>query len=86
MAGRPKGSTANKIWATALRRASLERTKGQRHIDIAAKAMVKRAMDGDSSVFREYGDRIDGKVPTPLVGEDNGPISVTLRVFGNAAK
>ena len=43
--------------------------------------MVEAAMNGDANVFREYGDRIDGKVPQALTGADDGPISVVLRKF-----
>ncbi len=86
--GRPKGSTSTKLWAEALRRAALERVKthgNARKLDIAAKAMVDKLTSGDTSIMREFGDRIDGRVPTPIVGEDNGPIAVTIRQFGKVS-
>ena len=82
---RPVGSKNKpKIWQEALRRALLERPdgkKGPRNLDLVAKAMVTAALAGKAETYREIGDRIDGKVPTPLVGEDLGPIAVTVRKF-----
>ncbi len=78
-----------KIWSQALRKAALEYAEGNRgprKIEVAARAVVRKLIDGEMAAVREFGDRIDGKLATPIVGEDNGPISVTLRVFGNAAK
>ena len=81
--GRPKGSTAQRIWADALRKTALERVKehgNARKLDLAAKAAWAKAMAGDAAVLKELGDRIDGKVPQD--GSIDANITVEIVRFG----
>lgn len=44
---------------------------------LVADALVKNAIKGETSAIREIYDRMDGKVPQALVGDDNSdPIRV----------
>lgn len=83
MASRPKKALPTRIWADALRKAALEYAegkKGPRRLDLAAKAVVKRISEGDMSAIREFGERIDGKVPQPIIGgsKDDPPVALQL--------
>lgn len=85
MAGRPKGSTNDRVWRDALRKAAFERLGGKnddQQIMKAARALVASVVGGDSSAAREFGDRIDGKVPQAVTGADGGPLTVVVRKFG----
>ena len=45
-----------------------------------ARALLVRAQDGDVRAIQEIGDRMDGKVPRSLVGDDQGD-PITLRTI-----
>jgi hypothetical protein len=42
--------------------------------------LVDNAIEGDTAAIREIFDRMDGKVPTRLVGDKDNPLEVTTRV------
>ncbi len=75
---------SDKIWRDAIRvsvmRAQDDPKKGKRLAGLAD-ALVDAGMDGDVSALKEIGDRIDGKVPQGIVGQDNGPIKVEIIHF-----
>jgi len=79
-AGRPKGAKTNKIWADALRKAALDFETGTktRRIELAAKSVVRKLIEGEMTAVREFGDRIDGKVPQALTDAAGGPITVKI--------
>ena len=82
--GRIKGAKhKHKPWKEALRRALYERPHkgGPRNLDLVAKAAVAEALRGKAEIIRELGDRIDGKVPQALVGDENeAAIRVIARI------
>ena len=81
MAGRPKGALGDKLWRDALRRAALERVGGKKNeqqIFRAARAIVAAAAEGDVQAGKELGDRLDGKVPQAVTGNDGGPIALAI--------
>lgn len=47
---------------------------------VAAAALVAKAASGDVAALKEFGDRMDGKVPQAIEhqGEDGGPIVVRI--------
>ncbi len=46
-----------------------------------ADALVDKAMSGDVAAIKEVADRIDGKVPQALVGDDEfDPINLISRI------
>ena len=76
--GPPLGSKNHKprprIWTDALRKAlAIRDEKGKKRIYKLARALLDNAEEGDISALKEFGDRIEGKVPQALIGED-GPI------------
>jgi hypothetical protein len=86
MASRPKQALPNRIWSDALRKAALEYAegkKGPRKIELAARAVVAKLMEGDPATAREFGDRIDGKVPQAITGANDGPIQVNIVKHAN---
>lgn len=88
MAGRPKGE---KSFAAMLRLSINEANdEGGTFLRSVADALVKKAMSGDVQAIKEVADRIDGKVPQAVIGDDDSdPISVIAtikRVIVDASK
>jgi len=81
VSGNPGGRRKEKLWHHAIKKAVLETdplsTDGRLRLDALAQALVAAGLAGDVAAMREVGDRIDGKVPQALVGdEDEPPIAV----------
>ena len=72
---RPK---SEKTFANMLRIALKEAHEaGGDNLRQVAEALVKKAVTGDVPAIREIADRIDGKVPQAVVGDDESdPISL----------
>lgn len=71
-----------KRWQDALnkalaRYASAEVTAGEA-LDKIAETVVIQALAGSKDAWQEIGNRLDGKVPQPVVGDDDEP-PVTIR-------
>lgn len=79
MAGRPP---KEKSFANMLRIAIAEaHEESGTKLRAVAEALVNKALTGDVPAIREIGDRIDGKVPQAVVGdEDSDPISIIHRI------
>lgn len=81
----PSGPFADKPYREALRvavkRRSNDDAKGKTKLDRIAAALVQQACDGDVPAIKEIGDRLDGKVPQALVGDDSrDPIRTVTRI------
>jgi len=49
---------------------------------LVARKLVDRALDGDVPAIKEIGDRVDGKPPQAIVGDDeSAPIKTLLEVM-----
>ncbi len=74
--GRPK---AEKSFENMLRIAISEAnaTGGTKLRDVAD-ALVTKAIAGDVQAIKEVADRLDGKVPQGLVGEEGGPMKLVI--------
>ena len=70
--GNPAGRKIEKPYRDALRLALAEAgdEKGLREV---ARVHVARAKTGDMQAIKELADRMDGKVPQPVSGDDEGP-------------
>lgn len=79
MAGRPKGE---KSFAAMLRIAINEAgaKPGTTRLRDIADALVTKATEGDIQAIREVADRIDGKVPQAVIGDEESPINVVHRI------
>ena len=42
-----------------------------KRLRLVANALVQKAIDGDTAAIKEINDRMDGKVPQALIGDDN---------------
>jgi hypothetical protein len=71
MAGRPP---KEKSFANMLRIAINEATEeGGTKLRAVADALVLKATAGDVPAIKEIADRLDGKVPQALIGDDDEP-------------
>jgi hypothetical protein len=72
--GRPIGSqNKDKPFRDALR-AAIADTDGEfKKLRKVADALVFKANQGDVAAIREIADRLDGKVPQAIVGDDEHP-------------
>jgi hypothetical protein len=85
MAGRPpkEKSFANML-NIAINEASAE---GGTKLRAVADALVLKAMNGDVAAIKEIADRLDGKVPQAVVGDDeHDPIGIVFKTIYEAAK
>ena len=71
--GRPKGSLS----MVSLIRKELQASDSKRAKAIV-RAMLDEAENGDAAQIRELLNRIDGKVPDKVVGDD-GPVEIVVR-------
>ena len=72
--GRPPGQTL-----TARLRKILDReVSGKKIADLLMEEMAKGALKGDFRFMQEIFNRIDGKVPDKVVGDD-GPVEIVVR-------
>lgn len=75
--GKPKSA---KLFRDALI-TELKRTDGDvERIQRVAEKLVLNALDGETAAIKEIADRIDGKVPQGIVGDDEKPISLIHRI------
>lgn len=80
MAGRPPSEkTFANMLRVAIKQAHDEQGDKLRAV---AEALVNKALTGDVPAIKEIADRLDGKVPQALVGDDNeNPINVVAKVI-----
>jgi hypothetical protein len=81
MAGRPP---KEKSFANMLNIAIKEAIEGsdKTKLRVVADALVDKAMTGDVQAIKEVADRIDGKVPQGIVGDDeHDPVNVAVNVI-----
>lgn len=82
VSGNPEGRRKNRPWRDALNRAVQRAQDGKvdyMALDALADALVAAGMAGEVNALKEIGDRIDGKVPQAIVGdEDEAPLAISL--------
>jgi hypothetical protein len=82
MAGAPQGNTngakKNRMLTDALKR---ELTQNPEEVRLIARKLIESAMAGESWAQNLIHDRVDGKVPQAIVGDDESdPINVYQRI------
>ena len=79
MAGRPP---KEKSFANMLNIAIKEAVEGKEHTKLraVADALVDKAMSGDVQAIKEVADRLDGKVPQGISGDDENPLTMVHRI------
>ncbi len=83
--GNPGGRPKNKPWQDALKKAvaRAESTGDNRKLDEIAWRLLGQALNGEGWAVQHIAERLDGKLPTPVVGDDEqDPISVRTIVTG----
>jgi len=77
----PRGQQRDKPFRDALRMEIAAAGEDHKALRAVAVALLGKAMIGDVPAIKEIADRLDGKVPTPVVGEDEegnqGPLVIT---------
>ena len=78
--GNSNAVKANREWANAIRRAVARREKDGKpgSLNDLADVLIDKALEGDSSAIKEFGDRHDGKPAQTIIGDDENPLSVQL--------
>ena len=79
MAGRPP---KEKSFANMLNIAIKEAVEGKEHTKLraVADALVDKAMSGDVQAIKEVADRLDGKVPQGISGDEENPLTMIHRI------
>lgn len=83
--GNPKGRPPKaKVWEDALIAAIARKASGEPDILLKlADALIEKVRTGDVGAIKEFGDRMDGKVPQAIVGDANyAPVTVRTIVTG----
>ena len=79
--GRPVGATnKDKPFRAALVRALEIADNNPKKLDELAEALIAKARQGDVTALKEMADRLDGRVPQAVVGDD-GSAPITLRTI-----
>ena len=79
------GPKSDKEWRDALRLALHEEYeddgKKSKALRLVARAVVRKAIEGDMAAAKEIGDRLDGRPAQALTGEGGGPLTVQVLRF-----
>lgn len=74
-----KGQLRDKPFRDALRKAITRSDGDGRRLDKVATALVAKAATGDVAAIKEIADRLDGRVPQGIVGDqEHDPIAVVI--------
>ena len=72
-----RGPIKDKPFRDALRMEILAMGADHKGLRAIARSLIKNAVSNDNSAIREIADRIDGKVPQAIVGDDEyDPIQI----------
>lgn len=75
----PRGQQRDKPFRDALRMEIAEAGEDFKALRPIAAALMSKATAGDVQAIKELADRLDGKVPQAIVGDDeHGPIQVAV--------
>jgi hypothetical protein len=77
--GNPKGRPPGKSLTARLRKILDREVSGRKIADLLMEEMAKSALKGDFRFMQEIFNRIDGKVPDKVVGDDDGPVEIVVR-------
>lgn len=75
-----------RMWKGAIDRALEKRGAGDRLQALAdlAEKLLAKCDEGDMGALRELGDRVDGKPPQAITGEDGGPVEMLVSWAGKS--
>ena len=79
----PRGQQRDKPFRDALRMEIADAGENFRALRPIAAALLSKASEGDVQAIKELADRLDGKVPQAIVGDDEqDPVTVRTIVTG----
>ena len=87
--GRQEGSLKERPFRDALRMAIAEANKAadsHKSLRRIADALLEKAAEGDIQAIREVADRMDGKVPQAVTGEEGGAVVINVVKFNATEK
>lgn len=70
------GRRQEKPFRDALRMELTAAGEDQRALRSIARALIAKAEEGDMQAIKELADRIDGKVPQAVIGDEENPLQV----------
>lgn len=81
--GNPEGRPRHvKPWKEAILRAIKRREEADPHaLDKLADKLIAGVDQGDIAAIKEFGDRLDGKVPQAIIGGDEGDAPVRVETI-----
>jgi hypothetical protein len=77
----PGNQWTDKAWRDAIRRAVMrahEDPKKGKKLEALADQLVDEGLKGDVPALKEIGDRLDGKVPQAITGDNGGPVAMSI--------
>jgi hypothetical protein len=77
--GNPAGGKPGQTLTARLRKILDREVSGKKIADLLMEEMAKGALKGDFRFMQEIFNRIDGKVPDKVVGDDDGPVEIVVR-------
>ena len=81
MAGNANSGRREKPFLEALRMELLAAGDDRRALRSIARQLITKAEEGDMQAIKEFADRLDGKVPQAVVGDDESdPISMVTEI------
>ena len=80
----PEGGRKPVLFHDALRM-EINDAKDGKALRVIARALLEKAGSGDVQAIRELADRLDGKVPQAVTGEDGGNLVVQIVKFADVA-
>ena len=79
-----RGQQRDKPFRDALRMEITEAGEDRKRLRVVARALLDKAESGDVQAIREVADRLDGKPAQEVMGEDGGPLQVSIVRFTDA--
>jgi hypothetical protein len=78
--GNQNSTKEHREWANAIRRAVARREKDGKlgSLNDLADVLIDKALEGDSSAIKEFGDRHDGKPAQAITGPEGGPVGIQV--------
>lgn len=85
--GAPKGNTnaasgreCRAALLHVLKNKTFGKVKKAQALRAICEKLVTKAIDGDMTAIREVMDRVDGKPPQALTGDDGGPVEAKIKI------
>jgi len=75
--GNTNSKKSNRLYADTIRKIAVQ---NPHKLTAIAEALFDKAMEGDLQAAKEIGDRLDGKAPTVIAGDDDNPLTIIHKI------